>query len=649
MSSGASARDTGSPQTVGYNRPPVQIPVVIGPADSGTSVLVGELLRVGDIPVISPFSTSEELSSPLYKTFFRTIPPDTFQAKAMADIVEYFNWSYIAAVAVDHSYGRFGIKAIEREANNRSTFCVVFAAYYPRSGYDSKMKNVINRIKAMKTVKTVVLWSGFNDAMALFEEAIRQGLKGLVWILSDGFTAVGSELLAKSTFPLSHTFLGIQLRGHKVKNFESYLSKFVPPIKPKTYNPWWKELRQMHSNCSKLQACHDILNGMESVYTSYVIDSVYAVAHALNSMYRCKGNNSVLSHGQCPTTASQASPEDLTTYLRHVSFQGISGHMRFDVNGDPTTSSYDIINIQKLDYLDASYYKAIVGAWDGTSSPSLSLEEKNIRWNSSDDVSRIPRSICRNICPAGTWQTKTDECCWACVECPNGSMSLFLGSPKCDKCPKDKQPNARKTACVSTIVLNAKWESPIAAICILMTTTGLCGTLFTIGVFVKYQNTALVKASNRELSYILLVTLSASYVSSFLYLARPTDILCKYIIFAHHLSHTFYIANFLIRTVRIVRAFQVNVIPEWFKKYFFSSKYQIMVVFLIASSGIAILISWFILDIPYLYIEKRTGRASIEVLYICRPYYSSFGLVLNFTIITYHAFLAMVCSYYAFK
>ena len=51
---------------------------LVGPFDSGSAVLVGSLLQVSDIPAISPSATSDELSSQMYKDFFRTVPPDNY-------------------------------------------------------------------------------------------------------------------------------------------------------------------------------------------------------------------------------------------------------------------------------------------------------------------------------------------------------------------------------------------------------------------------------------------------------------------------------------------------------------------------------------------------------------------------------------------
>ena len=49
---------------------------VIEPGDSGSSVLVGSLLKVAGVHSISFGVTSEELSSLFYKHFYRTLPSD---------------------------------------------------------------------------------------------------------------------------------------------------------------------------------------------------------------------------------------------------------------------------------------------------------------------------------------------------------------------------------------------------------------------------------------------------------------------------------------------------------------------------------------------------------------------------------------------
>lgn len=100
------------------------IAAVIGPGDSASSVVVASMLQVGNLPQISPSSTSDELSQSYYKTFFRTVPPDNQQAKAISDIIEYFKWTYIAVIGSDSSYGRYGVRALENEAHKNNTYCI---------------------------------------------------------------------------------------------------------------------------------------------------------------------------------------------------------------------------------------------------------------------------------------------------------------------------------------------------------------------------------------------------------------------------------------------------------------------------------------------------------------------------------------------
>ena len=97
------------------------IALVIGPVDSASSVVVANTLQVGNLPLISPSATSDELGKSHFRAFFRTVPPDSQQAKAISDIIEYFNWTYIAIIGSDSSYGRFGVHAMEHEAHERDT------------------------------------------------------------------------------------------------------------------------------------------------------------------------------------------------------------------------------------------------------------------------------------------------------------------------------------------------------------------------------------------------------------------------------------------------------------------------------------------------------------------------------------------------
>ena len=69
------------------------------------------------IPQISYASTGIELSDKSrFGYFSRVVPPDTYQAQALVDVVNAFGWSYVSTLADEGNYGERGIAAFEKLA-----------------------------------------------------------------------------------------------------------------------------------------------------------------------------------------------------------------------------------------------------------------------------------------------------------------------------------------------------------------------------------------------------------------------------------------------------------------------------------------------------------------------------------------------------
>ena len=95
---------------------------VVGAAFSRASTFVARLLRLFQVPQISYASTANILSDKTtFDYFFRTIPPDSLQARAMADIIDYFNWTYVIAMHTGDIYGSEGIEAFIDELEKRNS------------------------------------------------------------------------------------------------------------------------------------------------------------------------------------------------------------------------------------------------------------------------------------------------------------------------------------------------------------------------------------------------------------------------------------------------------------------------------------------------------------------------------------------------
>ncbi|GLD63079.1 metabotropic glutamate receptor 8-like protein [Lates japonicus] len=65
-----------------------------------------------EIPQISYASTAPELSdNTRYDFFSRVVPPDSYQAQAMMDIVTAMEWNYVSTLASEGNYGESGVEA----------------------------------------------------------------------------------------------------------------------------------------------------------------------------------------------------------------------------------------------------------------------------------------------------------------------------------------------------------------------------------------------------------------------------------------------------------------------------------------------------------------------------------------------------------
>lgn len=114
------------------------------------------------------------------------------------DITEHYGWTYIAAVAIDNSYDRYGLRALEREVYDGQTFCVAFTDYLTHSGYKGKTKTIVRKLKEAENIKVVVLWSSNKPVKRFLAEATAQGLEGRTFLISEAI-AVAEDVLEENS------------------------------------------------------------------------------------------------------------------------------------------------------------------------------------------------------------------------------------------------------------------------------------------------------------------------------------------------------------------------------------------------------------------------------------------------------------------
>lgn len=292
---------------------------------------VANLLRLFQIPQISYASTSAKLSDKSrYDYFARTVPPDFYQAKAMAEILRTFNWTYVSTVASEGDYGETGIEAFEQQARLRN-ICIATSEKVGRSNAKrSSYEAVIHQLLQKPTARVAVLFLRSDDARELIAAAARLNASFL-WVASDGWGA--QESIVKGNEFTADGAITLELAAHPIPEFNRYFQSLTPLNNHR--NPWFKDFWEQKFQCSlggasaagagtpkppcDLELAVDKSNFEPESKIMFVVNAVYAMAHAMHRMQRSLCANTTRL---CDAMRSLDGRKLYRDFLLHVNFRG---------------------------------------------------------------------------------------------------------------------------------------------------------------------------------------------------------------------------------------------------------------------------------------------------------------------------------------
>ena len=619
---------------------------LIGPYESSTALFIGGILRMLNFSSISGSATSAELSSLAYDHIFRTAPSDQFLAKAMVDLVTHFNWSYVAVVGLDNSYGRNGAWAVVSESTSRkSSFCIALTQFVRHESLNRSISNIVRQLKQMDNVKVVILWLYGNYQSKFLAEVKRQNLTGRVWILSEA--PLTSTLTVEGILESS---LGFALHEFSDSGFKEYLKdRLVKEKDNRSFPEWndstseiWKLLRSKKCVHRQIKQCsNDLIKKIYNANVPCIIDAVYAVAHALDIFYRNFSHNETKDRRKLQIAYSS----DVQKLLGRVSFHGLTGKIKFDRFGDMASAYYDIFSFEKVSNGDVESIKMVrKGEWNNSKRNETSLIfHEALNWTTTSG--RPPKSECSEQCPPGTRKSFTSPCCWQCLPCLGGTISPSAGSESCSECPSGTMSNQAKTECVALPSANISYSSASGIVILTFATLGVVVTLLCLAALHKFWNSPVVKASNRELSLVLLLAILSLLSLAFIDVSVSTNTICMIIYPLRYLTYNFCLSILLVKALLISSAFRVPILTS-LEFTSLPNKAQVGIVIASLTPLLSVLLPWMLLDPPF---KKEYIHPKLYIFKECKAYSGSLGKSLFLATCFYIFFQMLLSSFCAFK
>ncbi|XP_056418939.1 vomeronasal type-2 receptor 26-like [Hyla sarda] len=229
---------------------------------------------------------------------------------------------------------------------------------------------------------------------------------------------------------------------------------------------------------------------------------------------------------------------------------------------------------------------------------------------------QVPKSQCSDNCLPGTQKVSKSKifcCCYNCVPCAAGEISNMTDSKTCMKCSDLDWPNEKKDRCVPKLLEFLSYtDDTIVPVISVVSTIFSFLTLMILITFILYQDTAIVKANNRDLSFLLLVSIMLSFLCVFLFLGHPVDLTCRLRQVSFGILFSVAVSCLLAKTVTVCIAFKATKPGSSWTRWI-GSKWSNSLALFCSSIQVIICMGWLALAPPFQELDTQSYQGKIIV------------------------------------
>ncbi|XP_034780617.1 extracellular calcium-sensing receptor-like [Acipenser ruthenus] len=631
------------------------VQAIIGHSASTPTIGIARTTGPFQIPVISHFATCACLSNRNeFPTFFRTIPSDYHQSRALAQLVKHFGWTWVGAVRGDNDYGNSGMATFEKAARQEG-ICIEYSEAFLGTGPRDKLLKIVDTIKK-STSQVIIAFMSHIEIKILVHELLLQNVTGLQWIGSESW--ITEKLLIKEGgYKILSGAIGFAVSNAHIAGLKDFLQKVHPSDTPGSsfLKEFWEmvfsctlttqDKNENTNQCTGSESLSEINNQFTEVsdlrFSNNVYKSVYAVAYSLHNLFTCKTGQGPFANKTC-ANKMKFEPWQVLHYLKTVNFTTRNGDtVFFDDKGDPS-AKYELVNLQPnkdriIDFVTVGYYDESLPVGQ-----QFVMNNVSIVWAGNKE--KVPKSVCSESCPPGTRKAVKQGkpvCCFDCIPCAEGEISNTTDSNDCLKCPLENWPNAQRDQCTLKDIEFLSFGEIMGIVLVIFSLAGAFVTTAIAVVFFRFRDTPIVRANNSELSFLLLFSLALCFLCALTFIGQPSEWSCMLRHTAFGITFVLCLSCVLGKTIVVLMAFRATLPGNNMMKWFGPAQ-QRLSVFAFTFIQALICTLWLITCPPFPNQNMRSYKD--RIILECEVG----SAVAFYTVLGYIGFVAAMCFVLAF-
>ncbi|KAK9398199.1 type-2 vomeronasal receptor [Crotalus adamanteus] len=637
---------------------------IIGGFGADISFFMSNIISLYKIPQLAYGSFApKKHGTKMDASFYCMAPNESLQIVAIIFLLKHFGWTWIGLLILDDESGDNFLQALD-PLLSENRICSAFVERMPNQAFFHVFQNkIVDRINIYLVdikINTFIFYGESTTAMLLFmflKYTYSLKILGKMWILTAQMDLTLTSLHRPSDLQLFNGAISFAIHSNELPGFNEFLWA-IKPFQTQR-DSLFKEFWEQGFDCSfmgnnKPMDSDEACTGSEELkklpghlfemsgHSYSIYNAVYAVAHAVHDM------NLLRSKYKRVTESRRDELQDQDTWKLHWFLQGLSFNnslgesVSINHHGE-VLSGFDITNV--VMFPNNSYHKVKIGKMDpkAIEGEQFMIQEHLIVWH-KDFKQILPRSVCNDPCPAG-YQKKKKEgrkfCCYDCDPCSDGKMSNMSDMIACSECREDQYPSKDKVRCIAKIITFLTFEEPLGISLVVVAALFLIITTFILAIFIKYKDTPMVKANNKDLTYTLLISLLLCFLCSFLFLGKPLKLICFLQQSVFGIIFSVAISSVLAKTIMVIVAFMATKPGSGMRKWL-GKRLSILIVFSGSFIQASICLAWMITSPPFP--ELNMQSVAKEIIAEC----NEGSVVMFYVVLSYMGFLSLISFMVAF-